>query len=145
MYIQPVPPGREVMNTIKNYTEGIEPLSYQQALWDKLNEGGFKQGELSVMSSGRQIGKSMWNNVWNNLCREILLEPMKEQKYKFSRKWHIGQFQWKDQQEVHEWCQENFGPMLRTPDAWSRWKTMPGNQIAFRDEGDLVLFILRWA
>ncbi len=106
--------------------------------------GGIHPGGIFMYTAGRQTGKSMWNNVWNNLCREILLEPMKEQKYKFSRNWHIGQFQWKDQQEVYQWCQENFGPMPRTPDAWSRWKTMPANQIAFRDEGDFTLFLLRW-
>ncbi len=130
---------------MKNYSEGIELLPYQQALLDKLNQGGIIQGQISLYSAGRQTGKSILN-AWfqNNLRKEILLEPMKEQKYKFSRNWHIGQFQWKDQQEVYQWCQENFGPMPRTPDAWSRWKTMPANQIAFRDEGDFTLFLLRW-
>ena len=69
---------------------------------------------------------------------------MMDYKSQFSRNWHIGQFRWQDQREVHQWCQENFGPMPRTPDAWSRWKTMPANQIAFRDERDYALFILRW-
>ena len=133
------------MDIMKNYSVGIELLPYQQALLSKLNQGGFKHGEISLYTSGRQTGKSTLN-AWfqNNLRKEILLEPMKEQKYKFSRNWHNGQFQWTDQQEVYQWCQENFGPMPRTPDAWCRWKTMPANQIAFRDEGDLVLFILRW-
>ena len=64
--------------------------------------------------------------------------------YKFSRNWHIGEFRWQDQHKVYQWCTEEFGPMPYLPDAWSRWKTMPGNSIAFRDEGDYLLFILRW-
>jgi hypothetical protein len=90
------------------------------------------------------------NTDWDSIIRGDSFQwlpdakPKPKSPYQFSRQWHIGQFQWKDQQEVYEWCQKNFGPMPRTPDAWSRWKTMPANQIAFRDEGDLVLFILRW-
>ena len=66
-------------------------------------------------------------------------------KYKFSRDWYIADFKWQDQQMVYEWCTEQFEPMPRSPDAWSRWKTMPQNAIAFRDEQDYTLFLLRWA
>ena len=116
--------------------------------------------EWDTLTGCRQTGKSVMNNLyaefltsntdWDSFIREYILQWMPDAKpkpkspYQFSRQWHIGVFEWKDQQEVYQWCQENFGPMPRTPDAWCRWKTMPANQIAFRDERDYVLFILRW-
>jgi hypothetical protein len=127
--------------------------------WDTLT-GGTKQGQISLYTSGRQTGKSVMNHLyaemvnnkvdWESIIRGDSLQwlpnakPKPKSPYQFSRQWHIGQFRWQDQQEVYQWCQENFGPMPRTPDAWSRWKTMPANQIAFRDEGDFTLFLLRW-
>lgn len=105
-----------------------------------------------------------------NLCKEILIiaqqiqctldtmsfdtgvfyapyisETMTRPKYQFSRsKWHIADFRWQDQHRAFEWCNQQFGVHPVRPDAWSRWKTMPGNQFAFRDEKDYVLFVLRW-
>ena len=33
---------------------------YQQALFDKMQAGGFEHGELAIFSAGRQTGKSMY-------------------------------------------------------------------------------------
>ena len=55
------------MGILKDVTEGIEPLSYQQALWDRLNQGGFKHGEIMLISAGRQTGKSMLNQYYNSM------------------------------------------------------------------------------
>ena len=85
----------------------------------------------------------------DNLCkmiinkrREIRVEP----KYKFSRaNWYIAEFRWQDQRKVFKWCEQEFGQHPYRPDAWSRWKTMPANAIAFRDEKDYVWFMLRWS
>lgn len=35
--------------------------TYQQVLWDKVRAGGFKHGELSIISAGRRTGKSRLN------------------------------------------------------------------------------------
>lgn len=49
------------MEILKNSTEGIYP--YQQALWDKVQSGGFKKGELVIYSSARRSGKSYYYNL----------------------------------------------------------------------------------
>lgn len=69
-----------------------------------------------------------------------------EPKYKFSRnKWHQAYFDTKDYFAVDAWCEEQFGPHPKHPDAWSRWWHKFEDSILFRDEKDYVLFMLRWA
>ena len=42
-------------------------LPYQQTLIDKMQAGGFKQGELMLFAAGRQTGKSMLNQVYGSM------------------------------------------------------------------------------
>jgi hypothetical protein len=69
----------------------------------------------------------------------------KEPKYRFSRNWHQAYFDTKDYFAVDKWCEEQFGPHPKNPDAWSRWWHKFENSILFRDEKDYVLFMLRWS
>jgi hypothetical protein len=137
------------MNIIKNVTDGIYPfLSYQQALWDKLSQGGFKRGQLPLYYSAvQQTGRSTLNTWFqNNLCNEILLPTKPEPKYKFSRaNWYQAEFNIKDYTDVVHWCREQFGLHPRNPDAWSRWWHQYEDKIYFRDEQDYLLFLLRWS
>ena len=48
-----------------------EPKSYQQALIDKMQAGGFKPGELAIFSAGRQTGKSMLNQMYGSMTVKI--------------------------------------------------------------------------
>lgn len=98
-----------------------------------------------------------------NLCREILLSAQQIQctldatggilyvpyispKYKFSRaNWYQAEFDVKYYEEVEEWCEQQFGPHPKNPDAWSRWWHKFEESILFRDEKDYVLFVLRWS
>jgi hypothetical protein len=152
------------MGTLKDVTEGIEPVSYQQALWDKLSQGGFKQGQMTLYASGRQTGKSTLNAYYgstgikslyyNNLCEEIMLPgypitsvSLKKlmPKYQFSRaNWYIADFDWRNELEVLAWCTQQFGPHPQRPDAWSRWYNKYGEMIHFRDAKDYQWFLLRW-
>jgi len=145
------------MGIIRNTTEGIYPLQpYQQALWDKINQGGFKPGQMTLysavqQSAVQQTGKSTLNSLikslyYSNLCNEILLPIKPEPKYKFSRvNWYQAEFNIKDYTDVVHWCREQFGPHPRNPDAWSRWWHQYEDKIHFRDEQDYLLFLLRWA
>ena len=133
-----------------NTTNGIYPLQpYQQALWDRLNQGGFKQGQLTLYSAGRQTGKSTYSQYvkqWygTNLCNEILLPMKPAPKYKFSRaKWYEATLPG-DRQAVFAWCTEQFGPEPYHPDAWSRWYFNVNRTFRFRDAKDYEWFLLRW-
>ena len=137
---------------IRNATEGISyPLmSYQQAMLDKLNNGGFKRDEITIFSAGRQTGKSMYMNLLKtryygtNLCKEIVFPMKPEPKYKFSRaKWYEATLPG-DRQAVFAWCTEQFGPEPYHPDAWSRWYFNVNRTFRFRDAKDYEWFLLRW-
>jgi hypothetical protein len=42
-------------------------ITYQQALYDKLQAGGFKQGEIMLFAAGRQTGKSQLNQMYGSM------------------------------------------------------------------------------
>lgn len=138
-----------MMGMIKNSTEGIH--AYQQALLDKVS-GGFQAGEMMLYSAGRNTGKShfyqkmLLESIYNtNLCREILLPTKPEPKYKFSRaRWYVAEFDWRDYDQVDQWCAEQFGPQPDRPDAWTRWYHNHIHKIHFRDEKDYAWFCMRW-
>jgi hypothetical protein len=151
-----------IMGILKDVTEGIDLfpfLPYQQALWDRMNQGGLKKGQMTLYSAGRGVGKSTLNAYYgstgikslyySNLCNEIMLPMKPASKYKFSRaKWYEAEFGPADYlkvREVREWCVEQFGPEPRNHDAWSRWYHKNHNRIFFRDEKDYVWFMLRWS
>ena len=147
------------MKILKDVTEGIDPfpfLSYQQALWDRLNQGGFKQGQMPLYSAVQQTGKSTFlkSAYYKNLCEEIMLPgypitsvSLKKlmPKYQFSRaNWYVADFDWVHQAEVLKWCAQQFGPHPQRPDAWSRWYNKYSEKIHFRDAKDYEWFLLRW-
>ena len=145
------------MGILKDVTEGIEPfpfLPYQQALWDRLNQGGFKQGQMTLysavqQSAVQQTGKSTLNSLikslyYSNLCNEIMLPMKPVSKYRFSRaKWYEAKLP-RDQQAAFAWCVKQFGPEPKNTDAWSRWYFNVDRTFRFRDEKDYHWFILRW-
>ena len=144
------------MSILKNTTEGINYplLPYQQTLLGRLRTGGVAAGEMAIISSGRQRGKSYLTAQYAqyrgvNPCNEISLPMGKvmKPKYQFTRsKWYVAYYaaHYYDTQ-VFQWCEDNFGPMVQHPDAWSRWA--PGaawSTIRFRDARDYMWFKLRW-
>jgi hypothetical protein len=132
---------------VKNVTEGIEPLPYQQALWDRLKEGGFKKGQMTLYYSAvQQTGKSTLNTWFqNNLCKEIVLPMKSEHKYKFSRaKWYEAKLP-RDGQAAFNWCVKQFGPEPKYTDAWTRWYFNVDRTFRFSDAKDYEWFMLRWS
>ena len=48
---------------------------YQQTLMDKLQAGGFKPGEMSIISAGRQTGKSMYYSYAYDALKNRSMTP----------------------------------------------------------------------
>ena len=139
------------MKILKDVTEGIEPSPlqpFQQLLWDKVRQGGFKQGQMPLYYSAvQQTGKSTFlkSAYYNNLCNEILLPMKPASKYKFSRaKWYEAKVP-RDQQAAFAWCVKQFGPEPTNTDAWSRWYFNVDRTFRFRDAKDYEWFMLRWS
>jgi len=45
--------------------------TYQHALYDKLQAGGFKQGEIMLFAAGRQTGKSQINQWYGSMMKPV--------------------------------------------------------------------------
>ncbi len=76
---------------------------------------------------------------------EIRFDYHVHPRYKFSRKWYVGEINSKaDKTDVIEWCNLHFGPHPKNPDVWCRWYRYSTSKFYFRDEKDYALFLLRW-
>ena len=64
--------------------------------------------------------------------------------YKFSREWIQVDFNTEFYEEVHSWCEQEFGMHPKNPDAWCRWWHKFEGSILFRDRKDANWFSLRW-
>jgi hypothetical protein len=117
---------------------------------------GLTLGDAMFAISVRETGKSYYTKVLKNriygtnLCKEIMLpmNPVQKPKYQFSRaKWYEVQISFDKVKwtERIEWCEQNFGPEPRDPDAWSRWYHDGYTRIKFRDAQDYEWFMLRWS
>ena len=122
------------MNILRDVSAGISPINW----------GGYKTCEMAVYSGGRGVGKSFYYSIPSYPKTTASLNRLMP-KYKFSRKWHIVDYDWEDFVAVGEWCEEQFGPQPLNPDAWCRWYQRGMGRIHFRDEADAALFILRWS
>jgi hypothetical protein len=135
-----------------NTTGGIYSLQpYQQVLWDRMNQGGFKKGQLTLYSAVQHTGKSLYQKMvlnklyGTNLCNEIMLPMKPAPKYRFSRaKWYEAKVP-KDQQAAFAWCVKQFGPEPTITDAWTRWYFNVERTFRFRDAKDYEWFLLRWS
>lgn len=77
---------------------------------------------------------------------DLIFEYHVHPRYKFSRKWYIGEVKSIiDKTVVLEWCENFFGSHPKNPDAWCRWYRYSTSKFYFRDEKDYTLFLLRWS
>jgi hypothetical protein len=118
--------------------------------------GGFKRGEMMIISAGRQTGKSYWTNqAIQRLMKDLAAQPIEqlvlsEGKVYGARYYAvqpIGGY-WKD---MEQWCTETFGPTEGSiwgespvPVPGQRWY-MNNRKFWFRSERDRTVFILRWS
>jgi len=76
---------------------------------------------------------------------EIRFDYRVHPRYKFSRKWYVGEINSNaDKTDIIEWCELHFGSHPKNPDAWCRWYRYSTSKFYFRDEKDYALFLLRW-
>ena len=108
---------------------------------------GYKPGELVIISTGRQTGKSRLYEQFLNM-RKPTLKIVKTKDT--NRPYHIdtgyGGFGY-DVTDVYKWCVENFGHRTNkynNPRWYGDIRYSSGN-FQFRDEKDAAWFMLRWA
>ena len=92
-------------------------------------DGGFKPGEIAVLYSGHQTGKSVFNP-----CNEIPLPTRPMKKFVIDKRYNMIVPQWYCYDEMLEWA--NAHPSLYTTHATG---------IVYNGEKALSFFLLRWA
>lgn len=92
-----------------------------------------------------ELSKSkMWMLPGTIYAPYIPMIKFPEPKYKFSRNWYQAEFDPADYSAVDKWCEEQFGPHPKRPDAWSRWWHKFETSILIRDQEDYFNFVIRW-
>jgi len=125
---------------------------YQKKLWDKIASGGVKPGELVMMSSGRQTGKSMFTaQAIERLMRDLNNRPIEELVLSEGRvhgaRYYCVEPIGGNWREMEDWCISTYGAVgsvwaLDPPS--KRWYAND-RRFWFRNESDRTLFILKWS
>jgi hypothetical protein len=131
---------------------------YQKKLWDKIASGGIKPGEMMIMSSGRQVGKSMFTaQAIERLMRDINSQPVEDMVLSEGRvygaRYHCVEPIGGNWREMEDWCINTYGETTGsiwaqevdklTPLVNERWYAN-NRKFWFRNEKDRTLFILKW-
>jgi hypothetical protein len=129
---------------------------YQKKLWDQL--GGVKPGEMYVITSGRQVGKSMFTaQAIERLMRDINSQPVEDlvlsEGQVYGARYHCVAPVGGNWREMEDWCINTYGETTgsiwaeevdkKTPAPGERWYAN-NRKFWFRKESDRTLFILKW-
>ncbi len=135
---------------------------WQEQIFDKITSGGFKPGEMMIMMSGRQIGKSTINQqiaAYKRMMQDIANRPveeliLQENRFAGARYYTVEPIggNWMD---MEVWCLKTFGPSadvwdIKTSDEQFIWPELGrwyknDRKFWFRNEKDRTMFIMRWS
>lgn len=116
---------------------------------------GIKPGQLSMTMSGRRTGKSQMSSVaFQRLWNDIHYRPVEELKLTegtvYGKRYHCVEPVGGHWPEMEAWCFETFGKTegsiwaeTKTPMPNERWY-MNNRKFWFRDEKDLLMFVMKW-
>ena len=133
-----------------------ELLPWQQKIVDKICSGGIKPGEMSIMSAGRQLGKSYWTaQAIDRLMRDLNSQPISDlvlsEGTVYGARYYCVEPVGGSWLEMESWCLDTFGnPGDRIWDSGpaplpaKRWY-MNNRKFWFRTEKDRNWFIMRWS
>jgi hypothetical protein len=128
-------------------------LPYQKDLLDKFTSGGFKPGELSIISAGRRTGKStLTQQTIDRLIRDLNSRPIEE--LVLAERLYSGAHFYTVEPvggnwlEMQQWAYASYGepghPWLSPDDLIQcRWLAND-RKFWFRNERDRTMFILKW-
>lgn len=127
--------------------------TWQEKLLIDIKSGGMKPGEMTIMMSGRQQGKSVaaaYQRLYNDIFNH---GPLTDIKLSWGKVY--GEDYWTAEPvggnwfEMEAWCHETFGPISGSiwgdppQKASQRWY-MNNRKFWFRDEADRMMFVLKW-
>jgi hypothetical protein len=120
--------------------------------WQEKIVGGFKPGEMTIVTSGRQTGKSQMQ-AYMRLWNDIHYRPVEDLKLTegtvYGSQYYCVEPVGGSWFDMETWCIDSFGtPGTHMWDSGSvdpaqRWY-MNNRKFWFRDDADRLMFVMRW-
>ena len=116
---------------------------------------GFKPGEMTIMMSGRRVGKSNFSaqalkRLWDDVVYSPLQNIVLAEGTVYGSRYYTAEPIGGNWREMEAWCYETFGTAgekiwseEKAPEPAQRWY-MNNRKFWFRDEIDRMVFILKW-
>lgn len=132
-----------------------ELYPWQENILNQIMSGGIKPGEMRIMTSGRQTGKSQFTAAaLKRLMDDMLNRPVEDlilsEGKVFGARYHCVEPIGGNWAKMEIWCHDTYGEAAEVWEAsnfiWpdcGRWY-MNNRRFWFRDEKDRTMFILRW-
>jgi hypothetical protein len=129
---------------------------WQEKIFDQITAGGFKPGELMIMGSGRQMGKSHFTQqTIDRLMRDLNSQPIEElvlsEGAVYGARYYCVEPVGGNWREMEDWCIKTYGKTTgsiwadkTTPESGERWYAN-NRKFWFRNEADRTMFILKWS
>lgn len=126
--------------------------------WQKELIKGFKPGEMAVMMSGRQTGKSQiqaYMRMWNDIHGNVPIEDLKlTVGTVYGKRYHCVEPVGGNWLEMEKWAIKTFGESgsiwdhrhpadHQTPMPNARWY-MNNRKFWFLNEQDQMMFVMKW-
>lgn len=130
-------------------------LPWQQKIFDKFCSGGIKPGEMTIMSAGRQSGKSYWTaQAIDRLMRDLNSQPVSDlvlsEGTVYGSPYYCVEPIGGNWMEMETWCLDTYGncgsmwDKDKAPELNARWY-MNDRRFWFRNEKDRNWFIMKWS
>lgn len=132
----------------------FELKPWQLDVLEKL-EQGFKKGEMSIMMSGRRVGKSAFTSqMWKRMMDDIMNQPLRDLILSEARlhgsRYYCVEPDGGNWLEMEKWVTSMFGePGEVWPSEDFTWPELPrwvknNRKFWFRNEADRTMFIMKW-
>lgn len=130
-------------------------MPWQENILNEVMKGGRKPGEMTIMTSGRNIGKSMFSaQAIERLMKDLNSQPVSDMILNegtvYGSRYHTVEPVGGSWLEMEKWCTSIFGdvgsPMWgekKAPEPARRWYAN-NRKFWFKSEKDRDWFIVRW-
>jgi hypothetical protein len=130
---------------------------WQEKIFNQITSGGFKPGEMTVMMSGRQTGKSMFTaqaikRLMDDLNNRPIEDLISSEGTVYGNRYYCVQPVGGNWLEMETWVTETMGKHggaiwghdpKKAPLPNERWYAN-NRKFWFRNEADRTLFVLKW-
>ena len=121
--------------------------------WQEKIINGFKPGEMTIVTGGRQTGKSQmqaYMRLWNDIHYQPVSDLKLTEGTVYGSRYYCVEPVGGSWIEIQEWCFNQFGDSGKhiwgsneVPAPQERWYTN-NRKFWFRDDADRLMFVMRW-